>query len=735
MKRVFWGYFPKSEGVAFALVGLLALGSVGCAGKPLKDPVAPVQTSNGPARTLSDEDFAKEAHRLLLSTDRSESSKLELAGVVQYQLSRAERLFREGHLSEAEDVATGALLLLRHDDELLSATRGQGFALMQTAHAAAKMGDAGRAGALYELALAVIEDPTIRADIEAHLAALSEWNQNTQGPTALEQIGEQTRRSLARAIVDPRAEAYLDAREGIILWMRAALGSSAGEQSPRNRAERELALEAYRAIRSGAPAMVALNLRQGTPGAAVVALEKADLDRALPPGLQSLIEDAERQNDPKAWLELFRQVEQLRESAGSETELPRYVPDAASLWTALGLYRSSPGELEHAMPLAMTLVEFGMPEVASTLLAQNTTKATSADAVAWSLSLILRGLLELSHTDQLGAARRSYAEAIPLFRIADGGKASGPSSARAQSLMAALEARHGHAARSLALMELSVIHLGHPESLLRLAQLQAQQGKPKDARKSIQTAIERAQASGNLLLESRAEEALFRWHRDAGEESAAGEALGRALSRILVLRQMEVSTAETAPVERQLARLLEYYGRTREMNDAYLRALEASRNNPMELEITLTDMSRAALTTSDLGLGRRATQSALDFGLPPENSIYIALWQQLLEKKAGALSDGMSQEVLTRAGKAEGWLNTLRKFGLGEVKASDLKAAARGIPEEVEADFYLALSESKADLLSGVAQSPAVDLIEVRIAQDLLAKKKQYTLPDHVKLP
>src|SRR5690606_37719672 len=135
------------------------------------------------------------------------------------------------------------------------------------------------------------ENEAERADIEGHLAALETWNESTAGPTSPEKVGEQTRRALARSVVDPRAEAYLEARESIILWMRAALGSSAGERSPRNREERELALEAYRAIRSGAPAMVALNLRQGTPGAAVLALENADLDRALAPGLQALLEN------------------------------------------------------------------------------------------------------------------------------------------------------------------------------------------------------------------------------------------------------------------------------------------------------------------------------------------------------------------------------------------------------------------------------------------------------------
>src|SRR5690606_36954842 len=117
----------------------------GCAGAPPPDPVAPVEASNGPAVSVSPDKFARETHALLLSADRDEKSKLRLAGIVQYQLSRAEALFRDGFSREAEDVVTGALLLLRHDDELLSATRGQEKALFEAAHAAARNGDAGRA--------------------------------------------------------------------------------------------------------------------------------------------------------------------------------------------------------------------------------------------------------------------------------------------------------------------------------------------------------------------------------------------------------------------------------------------------------------------------------------------------------------------------------------------------------------------------------------------------------------
>jgi hypothetical protein len=147
-------------------------------------------------------------------------------------------------------------------------------------------------------------------------------------------------------------------------------------------------------------------------------------------------------------------------------------------------------------------------------------------------------------------------------------------------------------------------------------------------------------------------------------------------------------------------------------------------------------MARAALTLGDVRLGRLATQSTLDFGLPAENSIYIALWQQILEGRSGVTRDGLSREVLTRAGGASGWLGTLRLFGLGEIASSELSSLANGIPEKVEADFYtLLVSEKKDPLLKSVAESSAVDLIEVRIAQDLVASSHVFQLPQGVELP
>lgn len=656
---------------------------------------------------------------------------------MQYQLRRAEALYQSGLVREAEDAATGALLLLRRDDELLSATRGRGKALLESAHAAARKGNEGRAQALYQLSLRVEGDEPTKQDISGHLKALASWQKSTERSTALTQVGDQVRRALSRSVVDPGRDSYEGAQEAIVSWMRAALSSRILEQGPQSPEEREQALEAYRAVRGGADAMVALHLRQGSPASAIGALDQANLSGALSPGMRTVLEGT-AQNEPAAWMALFRRFDELRSAPEAELALPHYVADAAAFWAAISLYRSAPGDIESAMPLAMTLVEFAMPEVASTVLAQNSSAETRPEALAWSITLVIQGLLQLSRTNQLEAARRSYSEAEPLLMRAQSLPPSGPHPARASALMAALETRHGFVDRALPLLEQSARANENSETLLRLTRLLEQKGEAARAQSMAKRAVEIAQEEGDLLSEARAEEVLFRLHRKQGNAQPAEQALQRSLHRILVLQGMELPSVSKASIERHLAGVLQYFGATSEMTKAYRRAVLESRRSAVELEITLTDMARAGMTLGNVRITQEALKEAIDQGLPAENTIYIALWHQLNLKRSRHPTDGLSHQVLLRASDATGWLEALRTYGLGTLPVQQLRGKAEGIAERTEADFYQALSltdTSHQQLLAEVAKSAAVDLVEVRVAADLLANGNHYQLPQDVRLP
>lgn len=712
----------------------------GCSPSAGPAPKTPISVPPRAATAVSDEEFAPRLHALLLDQERSEARKLELAGVVQYQLTRAERLFDKGFVPQAEDAVTGALLLLHHDDAVLSSIRGREHALVEAAHASARLGDAGRSAALYLMALEATDSDALRAELEQHLDAIETWQKDVTGPTSLESLGVRARTALSRSVVDPRSEVYVEARDALIAWMMAALTSSAGDERPNNAREREMALEAYRAVRTGAPAMVALNMRHGTPTAAVTALEDANLDRALPPGLIVQLEETAQKNGDRAWLQLFRQFEDLRNEEASELSLPRYVTDAASFGAAVGLYRSAPGEMENAMPLAMVLTEFQMPDVASTLLSQNLSEETRDDALAWSLTLVLRGLLELSETDQLAAARRSYQEAQPLLRRGESLPVEGPHPSRASQLMAALEIRHAEVRRARALLLDSIRLQPSASAYHRLSRLELQLGQADAAWNASLTALELAAEDGDLLLESRAALEGFGIARHQKKAERAQESLDRALARIVVLQKMELPAVSKAAVERQLATVLQYYDAEHALRSAYRRALDASRQDPVELEITLTEMARTALARGDRRLSKRAVKAALDLGLPAENAIYIALWHQLTLARSQSSADGLSRQIFERASRSEGWIATLRSFGLGQIEAKQLPQLASGPVEGAEADFYLALSEEneRAPRLLSVAESPAVDLVEVAIARDLTQEGvggRRFALPDQLDLP
>jgi len=709
--------------------------------------VTPVQVSDAPATSVSSADFPRALGELLRTDDRSQKTKLLLAGIVQYQLSRAQGLFEKGFSEEGEDVVTGALLLLRHDDELLSATRNQALPLVQAGHAAARMGDAGRAAALYQLALSTTSDAQLKAELKGHLAAIKVFSNSVTGSDALLSLGEQTRSALSQSVVHPSAPNYVLAKDSIVSWMRAALTSAELDADTATAHQRDVALEAYRAVKTGAPAMVALNVRQGAPLAAVDALREAGLERALPPGYISMLESTVQDDSAEAWLTLFRQFEELRSEEPSELTLPRYVNDGAAFWAALGLYRHGGGRLEYAMPLAMTLVEFGIPEVASLVLAKNLSTSTRSDALVWSLTLVLRGLLELSRTDQLLAARRSYQAAQPLFDRAETQLGeTGPDPARAQGLMAALEVRHAHLAEARVLLLDAQRISVQPHTSLRLGHIERHLGKRAEATRLYQEAVNLAQKSGDLLLESEAELAQFVLLRDADQRDAATGALGLALTRALVLQHMAPSSVTGPQIERHLAGLLQYYAASQELLATYQRAVEQSRTSLGELEMTLTDMARAALTLGDLRLGSSAASEAIKLGLAPENAIYIALWYQLLQRQLGQPSDGVSRQIFEQAGRARGWLGTLRRFGLGELSPEQLVALASSAVEKTEAAFYALLAQAKPgdarweSELARVAGSEAIDLIEVRMAADLLDRARRapafgLPLPDGLKLP
>lgn len=716
------------------------LASIACAGQPRPRPSVPV-ADGAEAPVIAGERFAQAAQQALATADRGQAAKLRLAGVVRHQLDRARELFAHGHEKAAEDVLTGALLLLQNDDAVVPALRGQSEALLEGAHHAARIGDSGRAEALYRRAREFDARPTIQADIDEHLEAIRQFGlADTNSP--LKALGEKARHDLSFSLIEPSAIPFANAEEAVVAWIQAAVSRvSSGEEQSLDDEDREEAMETYRAIRTGAPALMALSLRHASPGRVVATLKENDLARALPEDIRRLLVDAEKRNSPRAWLSLFQLLDEARRRADEPQALPPYAADAGALWAAIGLYRSGSPDYEHVMPLAMLLAEFGMPEVSARVLAQAANSETSAEAIAWSVSLVMRSMLELGETDQIAAARRAFAEARPLLVFLEASPATARGSGAPHDVMAALEIRAGFPDRALVLLQAATKKRAPTETWLRLAEVARQQGRVDIARSALDEVTERSQKSGDLLLEARAAELTYEIESDQNEALRAATALEVSLRRTLTAQQMKLAELPEATTYRLLGRILERYGRLRESRACFERALEASRASAEELSTTLTEMARSALTSGDLRLARRATEAAQQFNLPSQDLIYITLWQTLLEQRLAQKHDPLPGRLLTEATDAEGWAATLRQFALGQLDVDALSSAARTLPERAEAKFYRALSlapGAQAAELEQVAHGPAIDLVEVRIARDLLAKasgRPSPQFPSDVELP
>jgi hypothetical protein len=194
--------------------------------------------------------------------------------------------------------------------------------------------------------------------------------------------------------------------------------------------------------------------------------------------------------------------------------------------------------------------------------------------------------------------------------------------------------------------------------------------------------------------------------------------------------------------ERVLGRCFELYDERDAAQRASKRAYEASRNDVRQMTETVLDSSRRALTIGDLRGARDSVRRALSADLADEDTVYAALWLKLLEQRLRAPSDGTAEEALAQIDASSGWVAKLAAWGRGRLSVQALLEQARSPVERVEATFYAAMSgpldERSLERLREVANSEAIQLVEVTIARDLLANRQKLPkpkLPAKVALP
>ncbi len=741
---------PLAHGALIALLALL-LAPVGCGPAVPMGPRAPgagAATATVVPVQVSEQAFAHQTTAVLRSGKYDQERLNLLAGVVRRQLARARSRFEEGSPGAGLAALTGALYLLRAGEYRRAMIKGRAASLRSGAAEVARAGNEGRSMALYTMLREVLPPGATRDDVSAHLRALGSWTRATRRSGPMQAAAADQRQAVDRSLFEATLPTLEAAREATTAWIDRALRASTVEQPLTSTFDRDEAIEAYRAIRSGGATFVALHLRHGDAVGAYTTLEQHDLARIVPPVLLRPLEQVAMENDPTAWSELFRLFNGADETDHPQTAIDADLARAAAWGAAVELYRSDPTVFAAAVPLATLLPRYGMAEVAPVILAGSLGKSPAANEVSFGLALVLDSMVAEDQIGQLSAARRTFQAAAPLLALAESKalvRRVHPSATRLRYVMGALETRAGELERARPHIQ-AVVRAGpNVDALALLAAIERQQGARDAALATLRKVISAAQANGSHASIAEAWLASFEIHRDAGAAAAAKSALRSALETTLEARRLARNTPGQARAERLLARVLDHYGDQRGAQRATERAFDAAGSDLNQLAATVLDASRRALTRGDLAAARDAVHRALEVGLADEDLVYVALWLRLLERRLGLAGDGTVEEALDTVESRSGWPAKLRAWGRGQLDDASLLGAARNRVERTEALFYTSLSrdgqkehETVVTGLKAVARSEAIELVEVTIARDLLAEQRaglELELPDNVTLP
>lgn len=729
----------------------LALAAAGCGPSTRGGPRAPASAAPGPINPVAVDDasFAPSTYRILVSGDRDPKRLDLLVGVVRRQMLRADERFRSGNSAAGLDALVGAFYLVRAGELSPAMLTGSAPALSAGAGEVARVGNEGRALAFYGMLRSVLPAGTDQREVDAHLAALDTWRTSTRSSGRMQAAGAVERAAVDRALVDPTSKALDQARDATVAWIKLALSKNSEDAPVRTMFERDEAIETYRALRAGGATLVALFLRHGDPAGAIDAVDKADLGRLLPPALRDRLERAAQDDDPAAWDDLFHLFSSADLSSQPETGLDQTLAKAASWGTALSLFRSQPGSPHSAAPLAEQLLDYGMAEVAPVVVASALGDHPSVQDLAWGMSLTLRAVVSEDQAGQHDAARRAFDAAQPIVKLAESKEYAGrirPGAGRLHYVMGALEAESGDLDRAKPQIEAAVRTEPSIEAYTLLAQIDRQQGADDKALASLGEVVALARRTADSAAEGEALLTSFEILRGEDKMADAKKALDAALERALDARQLARTSPAQAAAERLLARVLEHYGDERGAQRATDRAFDASRSDQRQLAATVLDAARRALVQSDLSAGRKAVRRAVDADLDDEDLVYAALWLKLLEVKQHIAGDGETQEAFDAVDDSSGWPAKLKAWAGGKLTDAELLAQAHNFVQHTEALFYTAMLRAVAGDIAGakpmleqVAKSPAIELVEVAIAREMLVRQAKPTpgleLPKNVQIP
>jgi cellulose synthase operon protein C len=704
---------------------------------------------------VPDEAFASSVHRLLRDGAPGPGRANLLAGAMVRALVHAGDRFAEHSDERGMASLTGALYLAR-PGELSRATLFPGGGALRDGIAfVSQRGDEGRALALLSLRRSTLpEQGAERRDTDEHLAALTRWLKDTVHGDSVEALGDAERTAVARALLEPTPEATAAARDAVMRWIDRSL-PFLEERTPGTRPRREDAMEAFRAFRSGAQTLVALYLRNGDAAGAFAELSTGSMRKITPPPLVERIDAAANGGDASAWRELlvwlWSPKQRGENGEGEPSEEPEFTIDPnlerAALWgTAVEAYRRDPTGLDVNIALSTLLVQLGLPEAAPLVLADGVQKSPEPTKLNASLRFVLSTILREDEAEDAPSARRVYAAADPLLSLASRTEYRGkldPSPARVRLVMGSIETRAANLAAARALLESCLALEPSADALLALSAIERQESNLTAAATDLARALELTEAQKNPLTAGEVRLRAFEIQRDLGATDRAHRELALALSLALDAKKQRGEKQQTSRAERLVARALDRFSDRAGASRALERAYTAARDDKHELTATLLDAGARALVLGDAGEAKVTVDRALSSGLADEDLVYVAIWVQLVQKSLHLSPDATGTRALASIRDDGRWIGRLASWGLGRIKDGELASSARTVSQKTEASFYLAMARRAAGDVAGgetglrdVAKSPAIDLVEVQLARDLLAgPARNLTGPPPIAVP
>jgi tetratricopeptide (TPR) repeat protein len=732
---------------------LLVVASASVAGLGCGGPTT-VPSARGVARTeritvanVRDEDFSASLYGLIKQGEPSATRDGMLVGVVRRQLAHAERRFAQGFPQRATDSVIGAMYLVRAGEgrrEMIDETGAR--ALSGAIARLSGRGDEGRALAFMQMRASVLDAASPeRIELGEHMSALQTWMKETRTGKPIRRLGSDARALVARALVDASIPSLEAASKAVSAWIDAAIDFHAEFRQTGERPAREDAVEAARALESGAITLMALHLRHGDARGALESINATSARRVIPPELHQQLAAVATEGKASDWQELAGLFASLEANPGDMETGPDPTLLAAGTWgAALEAFRKNPKSLEAAMLLARSLVRMGMSEAAPLVLAEALGERPDPRVLSAAIELVIVALNTEASIEDVDAARRTFRASSALLALGSKpGLAAGldPTPALARSMMASIELRSGNLAGARPLLEAAAAAEPSVGAYTMLAMVERQAGNSERAIEHVQRALGAPDSRGAPAEVAEALVVSFEVHRDMGAQEKAKAALDQALQAALSARKASSGAASRARAERILGRVLDGYGDAKGAARALERALQAASAERPVLGATVLDAVGRAFVRRDVAAARAALKHGIEGDVADEELVYGGLWLMLLERDLKVATDGTAERALRAVSDKASWVAKLAAWAAGKLSDADLVTAAQSTPQRVEAAFYTAMArrvagDPDADArLREVAKSPVIDLLEVQLARELLAPRLRADPPGDVKLP